>query len=80
MWLHVTLKMAHMKDRQKLQPRQKLSKSHNIVFKVKMCEIAEAVGILEERVQNILHEELGMRKLCTRWVPHLLNADQKHMC
>ncbi|UYV67083.1 hypothetical protein LAZ67_4003843 [Cordylochernes scorpioides] len=35
---------------------------------------------LEDRVQNILHEELGMRKLFARWVPHLLNADQKQMC
>jgi len=24
-----------------------------------------------------LHEELDMKKLCTRWVPRLLTADQK---
>jgi len=40
-------------------------------------EIAETVGISEERVRHILHEELGMRKLCARWVPYLLNADHK---
>ncbi|UYV75419.1 hypothetical protein LAZ67_13000207 [Cordylochernes scorpioides] len=28
---------------------------------------------------NIFHEELGMRKLCARWVPHLMNADQKQI-
>ena len=37
--------------------------------RVKVCEIAEAVGISEERVRNILHEELGMRKLYARWMP-----------
>ncbi|XP_014487254.1 PREDICTED: uncharacterized protein LOC106751024, partial [Dinoponera quadriceps] len=54
-----------------------IEKVHNIVLddrRVKVCEIAEAVGISEERVRNILQEELGMRKLCARWVPHLLNA------
>ncbi|UYV64587.1 hypothetical protein LAZ67_3001252 [Cordylochernes scorpioides] len=41
-----------------------------------ICEIAEAVQISEKkRLWNILHEKLGMRKLCARWVPHLLNAD-----
>lgn len=55
---------------------------HDIVLdnrRVKVREIAETVGISEERVRNILHKELGMRKLCARWVPHLLNADQKQM-
>ena len=45
--------------------------------RVKVCEIAEAVGISEEKAQKILHKELGMQKLCTWWVPHLLNADQQ---
>jgi hypothetical protein len=27
----------------------------------------------------ILHEELDMKKLCARWVPSLLTADQKRM-
>ncbi|UYV61639.1 hypothetical protein LAZ67_1005706 [Cordylochernes scorpioides] len=45
--------------------------------RVNVSEIAE--GILEERVRNILHEELGIPKLCIRWIPHFLNADQKQM-
>lgn len=59
-----------------------IEKVHDIVLddrRVKVREIAEAVGISEERVRNILHKELEMRKLCARWVPHLLNADQKQM-
>ncbi|XP_030750623.1 uncharacterized protein LOC115878306 [Sitophilus oryzae] len=45
--------------------------------RVRVCEIAEAVGMSRERIENILHEYLGMRKLAARWVPHLLNAGNK---
>jgi histone-lysine N-methyltransferase SETMAR len=40
-------------------------------------EIAETIGISKERVGYILHEELDMKKLCEKWVPRLLTADQK---
>jgi hypothetical protein len=45
--------------------------------RMKVREIAETIGILKQRVGYILHEELDMKKLCTRWVPRLLTADQK---
>jgi hypothetical protein len=41
-----------------------------------VCEIAETIGISKECVVYILHEELHMKKLCARWVPRLLKADQ----
>jgi histone-lysine N-methyltransferase SETMAR len=44
---------------------------------MKVLEIAETIGISIERVGYILHEELDMKKLCARWVPRLLTADQK---
>ena len=44
---------------------------------MKAHEIAETMGISKECVGYILHEELDMKKLCARWVPHLLTADQK---
>jgi histone-lysine N-methyltransferase SETMAR len=44
---------------------------------MKVHEIAETIGISKECVGYILHEELDMKKLCTRWVPRLLTADQK---
>jgi histone-lysine N-methyltransferase SETMAR len=44
---------------------------------MKVREITETIGILKERVGYILHEELNMKKLCARWVPRLLTADQK---
>lgn len=45
--------------------------------RVKVREIGEAIGISSERVLHILKEQLGMRKMCARWVPHLLNDQQK---
>jgi hypothetical protein len=42
---------------------------------MKVREIAETIGISEERVGYILYEELDMKKLCARWVLRLLTAD-----
>jgi len=39
--------------------------------------IAEQLGISCERVGSIIHEDLDLRKLSTKWVPKCLNADQK---
>jgi histone-lysine N-methyltransferase SETMAR len=44
---------------------------------MKVHEIAETIGILKERVGYILHEELDMKKLCAKFLPCLLTADQK---
>ena len=54
---------------------------HDMVLddrRVKVREIAETIGISKECTGYILHEELDMKKLCTRWVPRLLIAD--HTC
>lgn len=40
-------------------------------FRIKVPEIQEAVDISYERVIHILHNELGLKKLSTKWVPHL---------
>jgi len=53
---------------------------HNMVLddrQMKVCEIAETIGISKQRVGYILHEELDMKKLFIRWVLRLLTADQK---
>jgi histone-lysine N-methyltransferase SETMAR len=42
-------------------------------------EIADTMGISTERVLHILKNELGLRKLLTRWVPHSLTLDQKRI-
>lgn len=45
--------------------------------RLKVRELAGEVGISTERVHHILHDCLGMTKLCARWVPRLLTADHK---
>ena len=42
-----------------------------------MQEIEELSSIHLSSVLKILHEQLGLRKICTRWVPHLLTDEQK---
>ena len=39
--------------------------------------IANCTGISEGSVQTILKKRLDLRKICTRWVPHLLTEEQK---
>lgn len=49
-----------------------IEKIHNIIMedrRVTVRDIAETVGISTERVYNILHERLQMKKLSARWVP-----------
>jgi len=53
---------------------------HELIFvdrRISAKSIAEQLGISRERVGFIIHEDLDMRKLSTKWVPKCLNADQK---
>jgi histone-lysine N-methyltransferase SETMAR len=45
--------------------------------RIKVRKIAETIDFSKERVGYIFHEELDTKKLCARWVPCLLTADQK---
>ena len=40
-------------------------------------DIASCTGISEGRVQTILKKRLDLRKVCARWIPHLLSEEQK---
>ncbi|CAH2002699.1 unnamed protein product [Acanthoscelides obtectus] len=40
-------------------------------------EIEVSLKISKTSIQKILHEELGVRKLVSRWIPHLLTDEQK---
>ena len=42
-----------------------------------MQEIEELSGIHSSSVLKILCERLGLRKICARWVPHVLTDEQK---
>ena len=57
-----------------------IKKVHQIVFenhKLKLREIADTLKISCGSVYAILHEDLSMRKLLSKWVPRLLTVDQK---
>ena len=59
-----------------------INKIHDIVFndpQVKVHEIAQIVSISTERMVNILHTYLCLRKLRTRWVSRLLTINQKRI-
>lgn len=61
---------------------QMINAIHDMVMKnhrLTLIQISEAMDISTERVFHILKEELGFRKLCARWVPHLLNSEQKQL-
>ena len=40
-------------------------------------DIASCTSISEGNVQTILKKRLDLRKVCARWVPHLLTEEQK---
>ncbi|CAH1988270.1 unnamed protein product [Acanthoscelides obtectus] len=40
-------------------------------------EIEASLKISKTSIQKSLHEELGVRKLVSRWIPHLLTEEQK---
>jgi len=39
--------------------------------------IEEEVGVSKERIGHILHDELGLHKVCAKWVPHVLTEENK---
>ena len=41
-------------------------------------DIASCTGVSEGSVQIILKKRLNLRKVCARWVPHLLTEEQKN--
>ena len=59
---------------------ENIKKLHKLILadrKLKLCEIAEELKIPKDSVVTILHEQLSMRKLCSKRVPCLLTIDQK---
>jgi len=59
---------------------ESIDEIHELILedrRISAKSIAEQLGISRERVRSIIHEDLDMRKLCAKWVPKCLNADQK---
>lgn len=61
---------------------QNITKIHKMVMndrKLKVHELADIVKISDGSVFTILHDYLGMQKLCAKWVPRELTVDQKQL-
>ncbi|XP_011069286.1 PREDICTED: putative uncharacterized protein FLJ37770 [Acromyrmex echinatior] len=59
-----------------------IEKVHDMIFadrRTKVHEVAEAVGLSYGMAFNILHDNLGMKKLSAQWMPRLLTVDNKRM-
>ena len=59
---------------------ENIKKIHKLVMndrKWKVHELNDIVKISDGGVFTILHEHVGMRKLCAKWVPRELTVDQK---
>ena len=57
-----------------------VKKIHEILLndrRLKVRELANMVGISKSAVHRIWTKNSDMRKLCVRWVPHLLTMEQK---
>ena len=60
--------------------QQNIDRIHKMVMDdrhLSVNYIANVMSISRERLENILHEELGVWKVLTQWVPRLLTPDQK---
>ena len=76
----------NIKDGQRVgRPKTSVTKTHAAAVKALIDEdgrysvedIAKSIGISEGSVHEILTKTLGLRKICARWVPHLLTDEQK---
>ena len=67
------------------RPKTSVTKTNIIAVKIvveqdarlSVKDIASCTGISEGSVQTILTKRLDLRKVCTKWVPHLLTEEQK---
>ena len=67
------------------RPKTSVTKANIVAIKIvvkqdarlSIKDIASCTGISEGSMQTILKKRLDLRKVCTRWVPHLLTEEQK---
>ena len=60
--------------------QENIDRIHQMVMndrRLTISHLANVISISRERVENILHNKLGMSKVLAQWVPRLLTPDQK---
>ena len=68
------------------RPKTRVTKANTAAVKIvvdqdarfSVKDIASCTGISEGSVQTILKRRLDLRKVCARWVSHLLTEEQRH--
>ena len=55
----------------------KIKKLVNDDGRLTVIQIAKVVGLSMGAVHFILRKKLGLKKICARWIPHLLSKEQK---
>ncbi|CAH2106453.1 unnamed protein product [Euphydryas editha] len=48
--------------------------------RITYSDIEKIIGFSSRSVNIILHQHLGMRKLCCRWIQRLLSDTEKQVC
>ena len=69
--------MIHVLDVLKKHPLLKIDSLISNYPPITITAIEENVGISRGSVQNILHNELKVHKICKKWVPHVLTDENK---
>ena len=67
------------------RPKTSVTKANIAAVKIvveqdaRLCvkDITSCTGISEGSVQTILKKHLDLRKVCAKWIPHLLTEEQK---
>lgn len=53
--------------------RELITQDRHVTYR----EIEASLGISMTSIHRILHEHLAVKKICSRWIPHKLNDEQK---
>ena len=55
--------------------RELIMQDRNVTYR----EIEASLGISSTSIPPILHEQLAVKKICSRWIPHNLTIAQKEV-
>ncbi|GFX79109.1 mariner transposase [Trichonephila clavipes] len=75
---HTNCQDEHRSDRpNEVTTPEWVNKIHKVVLEDRRLKVRKLSDISKSAVYRILSENLGMRKLCARWVTLLLTLEQK---
>ncbi|XP_005094935.1 uncharacterized protein LOC101864133 [Aplysia californica] len=60
-----------------VQHQEKVAEIIQANRRIKVRDVSEMIEISVGSAEGIIHDVLGYRKVCARWVPHMLSPDLK---